>query len=85
MAAHVNEEKSIVQADALERALRTLWQGVGVDAAVAIGSGTLILVQDLPVDSGLFWGSVGVLVVKSIVTAAASYLVRLKLAPKQAE
>jgi hypothetical protein len=82
MGDHVNEQ-SLIRADALNRALRTLWQGVGFDAAVAIGAGALILVKDVPVESGIFWESLGFLVVKSVVVSAASYMARLKLAPKQ--
>ena len=52
---------------------------------MAIGAGALLLVNDIPVESELFWTSVGVLVLKSVVTSAASYLVRLKVAPKQTE
>lgn len=71
-----------VQADALNRALRTLWTGFGVDAATAIGAGILLLLNDVDVNSGVFWTSAGVLVLKSVVTAFASYLVRLKFTPK---
>jgi hypothetical protein len=75
-------EKSPVHADALERAARTLWTGIGVDAAVAIGSGVLIEMQGGDVTSPAFWAAIGGLVVKSILTASASYLVRLKVEPK---
>lgn len=71
-----------IQADALNRALRTLWTGFGVDAATAIGAGILLLLNSVDVNSGVFWSAAGVLVLKSIVTAFASYLVRLKIAPK---
>lgn len=70
-----------VRADALNRALRTLWTGVGVDAATAIGAGTLFLLNDADVSSATFWSGVGILVLKSVVTSAASYLVRLKVEP----
>lgn len=81
MGDHVSTE-SLVRADALNRALRTLWTGFGVDAATAIGAGTLLLVNEVDVNSELFWSSIGVLALKSIVTSFASYLVRLKVAPK---
>lgn len=61
-------------------ALQTLWTGFGIDAAVAIGAGTLILIDGGDVMSPLFWTSMGGLVVKSVLTSAASYLVRLKVA-----
>lgn len=73
---------SLIQADALNRGLRTLWTGFGVDAATAIGAGALLLVNEVDVNSELFWTSMGVLALKSVVTAFASYLVRLKVAPK---
>lgn len=77
MADHVD----LVKKDALDRAVRTLWTGIGVDAAVAIGAGTLILLKDGDVMSPLFWSTVGALVVKSFTQSAASYLVRLKVTP----
>jgi len=78
---HVSVE-SIIHSDAVNRAVRTFWQGIGFDAATAIGAGTLILVNNVPVESEVFWQSIGVLVLKSVVVSAASYLARLKLAPK---
>jgi hypothetical protein len=74
--------QSPVHADAVNRALRTLWTGFGVDAATAIGAGTLLLVNEVDVNSELFWTSMGVLALKSIVTSFASYLVRLNITPK---
>jgi len=81
MGNHVDTQ-TLIHADALNRAVRTLWQGIGVDAATAIGAGTLILVADLGVDSELFWTGLGVLVLKSVVVSGASYLTRLKVEPK---
>ena len=81
MAEHVDTS---VQADAINRGLRTLWTGFGVDAATAIGAGILLLINEVDVNSELFWTSAGVLVLKSVVTALASYLVRLKVAPRTA-
>jgi hypothetical protein len=83
MSDHV-AETSLVHADALERAARTLWTGIGIDAAVAIGSGVLLELQGGDITSPLFWGAIGGLVVKSILTASASYLVRLKVTPTTA-
>lgn len=83
MGDHVNAQ-GLVHADAIERAARTLWTGFGVDAAVAIGAGTLTLVNGGDVMSPVFWGAIGALAVKSIVTSFASYLVRLKVDPKAA-
>ena len=71
-----------LHADAIERSLRTLWTGFGIDAAIAIGAGTLLLLDGSDVSSPVFWNGLGVLVLKSTLTAAASYLVRLKVTPK---
>jgi hypothetical protein len=78
---HVSTD-SLIHADALNRAARTLWVGFGIDAATAIGSGALLLLNEVDVNSELFWTSMGVLVLKSVVMSLASYLVRLKVAPK---
>lgn len=73
-----------VKSDALNRALRTLWTGFGVDALVLIGVGlaTLLSAPDVDVTSPVFWQTLGVLAVKSVLTAVGSYLVRLKVSPK---
>lgn len=73
------------RADALQRAFRTLWQGFGVDAVGAIGVGLLLLLNGGDVLSGAFWAAVGVLVIKSVLVALASYLQRLRKAPEAAE
>lgn len=70
------------RADAIQRALRTLWQGFGVDAAGAVGVGLLLLLNGGDVTSPVFWGAVGVLIIKSILVALASYMQRLRKAPK---
>lgn len=73
---------SVDQADAWQRALRTLWQGFGLDAAVAIGGGLILLLDGGDVTSSLFWGAVGVLVLKSLLMSLSAYLQRLRKAPK---
>lgn len=70
-----------VKADALNRASRTLWQGIGIDAGVAVGLGTAVLLETGDVTSPIFWGTLGVLVVKSVLTSVASYLTRLRSTP----
>ena len=70
-------------ADAAERAMRTLWQGFIVDALIAIGVGVPLLMAENDVTSAVFWTGLGVLVVKSILVSAASYLARLKLRPTE--
>lgn len=78
----MSDHVDLIQKDALDRALRTLWTGIGVDAVAAIGAGTLTLVNGGDVTSPLFWSAIGALVIKSVVTSAASYAVRLKVAPR---
>lgn len=70
------------RADAVQRALRTLWQGFGTDALIAIGAGLVLLLDGGDVLSPVFWGGVGVLIIKSVLVALASYLQRLRAAPK---
>lgn len=69
------------KADALQRALRTLWQGFGVDALIAIGVGLTLLLDTGDVVSPVFWAGLGVLIVKSVLVSLASYLARLRKAP----
>lgn len=69
------------RADAVQRALRTLWQGFGVDAVGAIGVGLVLLLADADVTSGVFWGALGVLVLKSLLMSLAAYLQRLRKDP----
>lgn len=88
MGKHVNLKRETVvtnaatRADAWNRAARTLWQGFGVDVCVAVGLGLAVLLETGDVMSPLFWGTLGVLIVKSVLTSAASYLTRLRVAPK---
>ena len=69
------------RADAVQRALRTLWQGFGTDALIAIGAGLVLLLDGGDVLSPVFWGAVGVLIIKSVLVALASYLQRLRKEP----
>jgi hypothetical protein len=76
-------EAASVIPDALERALRTLWQGFLVDGLSAAGAGLLILLMDGDLTSPLFWSAAGLMVSKSILVALASFLVRLRSTPKE--
>ena len=71
-----------VKLDALNRAWRTLYTALGADAALLIGTGLLTLLDEVEVTSQAFWIGFGVLVVKSLLTALGSYLLRLKKAPR---
>ena len=70
-------------ADAAERAMRTLWQGFLMDAVIAVGAGLLLLLETGDVTSPMFWTGLGVLVLKSFLVSGASYMMRLKLEPKE--
>lgn len=83
MADHIAVKESSVKTDALVRAARTFYTAVGVDILALIGVGlTDLLSSGTPVTAAAFWSLAGVLVVKSILTGVASYLLRLKVTPK---
>ena len=69
--------------DALERALRTLWQGFIVDGLATAGTGLILLLNDGDLTSPLFWSAAGLMVAKSLLVSFASFLARLKSTPKQ--
>lgn len=66
-----------VTQDAQNRAARTFWQGLAIDLILAL-SGTLLLsFADSPlVWTAAYWAGLGTLLLKTILTAAASFLVR---------
>lgn len=70
-----------VKFDALNRAWRTLYTAFGADAAILIGVGLLELLNTVEVSAQAFWVGLGILIVKSVLTALGSYLLRLKKAP----
>jgi uncharacterized membrane protein SirB2 len=72
-----------VKFDALNRAWRTLYTAFGADALLLIGVGLLELLNTVEVTAQAFWIGLGVLVVKSVLTALGSYLLRLKKAPAE--
>jgi hypothetical protein len=82
MADHAAPVTDIIP-DALERALRTLWQGFLVDGLSVAGAGLLVLLATGDLTSPLFWSAAGLMVAKSILTAFASFLARLKSTPKE--
>lgn len=69
--------------DAVERALRTLWQGFIVDGLSVAGAGLIVLLADGDLTSPLFWSAAGLMVAKSLAVSFASFLARLKIAPKE--
>lgn len=73
-----------VQADARQRSIRTLLQGLTIDVAVAIGSALLAVLGSIEGDAILTaaaWTIVATAVLKSVLTAVASFLARLALPP----
>lgn len=68
-------------ADAANRSARTLIQGLAVDVLIAIAAALLVWLPDADVSSKEAWIVLGTAVVKSVLTAAASYVMRLKVAP----
>lgn len=73
--------RATVQAAAVERGRRSLWQGLAIDLAVAVAVTLLAWLPDADLTSGEAWLILGVAVAKSVLTAAASYVMRLKVAP----
>lgn len=70
--------------DAKQRSLRTLAQGLAIDGLVAAGAATVAIVttwQGDDVLSATSWVVLGTAVAKSVLTAVASYVSRLKLPP----
>jgi hypothetical protein len=77
-------EAAAATADAKQRSIRTLAQGLAVDALVAAGATTVLVVAGLTDDQLLTsaaWVTLGTAVAKSVLTAVASYVARLKVPP----
>jgi hypothetical protein len=72
-----------VKSDALNRAWRTLYTGFILDALVLIGVGLNDLLTSADITTQQFWITFGILVGKSLLTSLGSYLLRLKVAPKE--
>lgn len=71
--------------DALIRAWRTLYTGFILDALVLIGGGIMNLMSAHEVTTEAFWIAFLILVTKSFLTAMGSYLLRLKVTPKNVQ
>ena len=70
-----------IQAAAAERGRRTLVQGLAIDLGVAIAGVLLAWLPDADLTAGEAWLALGVAVGKSVLTALASYVMRLKVDP----
>lgn len=72
--------KELVIADAKSRSWRTLWQGLAVDVLFAVVAVLGTLTNFDPVEK-TSWITLGALLIKSVLTAAVSFISRLKIAP----
>lgn len=72
---------STSQADARNRAVRTLAQGLALDVGVAVVSVAAVAVGDVHWTRA-WWAALGLLVAKTAVQAAVSYAARRLLPPK---
>ena len=72
-----------VQADAAQRAKRTFIQGIALDVAVAIAVALLAWLPDADLTNKQAWIILGTSLAKTVLTAVASYVMRLKVRPDQ--
>lgn len=72
---------AVTQADAVKRSKRTLWQGLAIDIGVAVAAVLLLWLPDADISSREAWIVLSTSVIKTGLTAIASYVMRLKIAP----
>ena len=77
------EELAVV--DARNRSWRTFVQGLGIDIGFALLSVLALALGDFDFLSGAAWATLGVLVLKTIIQTAISYVARLKFTPRYDE
>lgn len=68
----------IAKTDATNRSYRTLVQGLAVDALIAVASVLLVWLPDADLTSGEAWTVVAIAAAKSVLTAVASYVMRIR-------
>lgn len=68
----------LAKTDAVTRSKRTLIQGVAVDALVAACAVLLVWLPDADITKREAWVVLGVSVAKSVLTAVASYVMRIR-------
>lgn len=73
--------QAAVKADATKRSTRTLVQGLAVDVLFAVATGLLLWLPDADLSSREAWLVLGTSLAKTVLTAAASYAMRLKVKP----
>jgi hypothetical protein len=77
------EELAVV--DARNRSWRTFVQGLGIDLGFALLSVLALAISDFDFLDGAAWATLGVLVLKTIIQTAISYIARLKITPRYEE
>ncbi|WP_269304947.1 hypothetical protein [Aeromicrobium sp. HA] len=68
----------IAKADAANRSVRTLIQGLAVDALIAVAGVLLVWLPDADLTSREAWTVVAITAAKSVLTAVASYVMRIR-------
>jgi len=74
---------STTKADAAQRAKRTFLQGIALDVAVAVAVALLAWLPDADLTNKQAWIILGTSLAKTVLTAVASYVMRLKVRPDQ--
>ena len=72
---------STIKTDAVNRSKRTLIQGLTIDVAVAVAALLLVWLPDADLTSREAWTVLAISVAKTVLTAVASYVMRLKVDP----
>lgn len=72
-----------VKASARERAKRTLLTGLGLDVAIAVAAALLAWLPTADVVSSAAWLVLVTSLIKTILQAVASYVLRLKVTPAE--
>lgn len=75
------EAHRFVLADAWDRAGRSLKTGIGLDISIAVALAVATLLPDFAWTT-TYWIVLGTAVVKSVLSAASSYILRRKSTPK---
>ena len=68
-------------ADAKNRAVRTVWQSVALDLAVAVAVAVLAWLPDADLSSRTAWLILATAVAKGLLQAAAAFVMRYKIDP----
>lgn len=77
------ETRPAAQAAARERAVRTFVQGLGLDVLVAVAAALLAWLPSADVTSSAAWLILGAALIKTVLQAAAAYVLRLKIRPTE--